>query len=44
MLQTEQEDFLKYAEDEIRNYYNEGKDIKPLILDLKAYKKKQFFG
>ncbi len=42
MLQTEQDGFLNYAEGEIREYYNEGKDIKPLMLDLKAYKKKQF--
>jgi len=44
MLQTEQDDFLKYAEHEIRQYYNERKDIKPLILDLKSYKKKLFSG
>ena len=43
-MQIEQEDFLKYAEDEIREYYKEGKDIKPLILDLKSYKKKMFSG
>jgi len=44
MLQFEQDGFLKYAENEIRQYYNEGKDIKPLILDLKSYKKKLFSG
>ncbi len=44
MLQKEQEDFLEYAEEEIRKAYNEGRDIKPLILDLKMNKKKMFFS
>ena len=44
MLNNEQDDFLNYAEGYIREYYNQGKDITPLILDLKAYKKKLFYG
>jgi len=42
MLQNEQDEFLKYAEGWIREYYKDGKDITPLLLDLKAYKKKLF--
>jgi hypothetical protein len=44
MLGNEQDDFLKYAEGWIKEYYQTGKDITPLILDLKAYKKKLFYG
>jgi hypothetical protein len=44
MLNNEQDDFLKYAEMWIKEYYEQGKDITPLILDLKAYKKKLFYG
>lgn len=44
MLENEQDDFLKYAETWIKEYHNAGKDITPLILDLKAYKKKLFYG
>jgi hypothetical protein len=44
MLNNEQDDFLKYAEESIKEYYNAGKDITPLILDLKSYKKKLFYG
>lgn len=43
MLQKEIDDYLQYAEEIIKEYYNAGKDIKPLILDLKNYKKKMLF-
>jgi len=43
MLQTEQDDYFKYAEGVVKEYYNNGKDITPLILDLKSYKKKMMF-
>jgi hypothetical protein len=39
MLNNEQDEFLQYAENCVREYYNTGKDITPLILDLKKYKK-----
>jgi len=42
MLQNEQDDFLNYAEGWIKDYYQDGKDITPLILDLKCYKKKLY--
>jgi hypothetical protein len=44
MLNNEQDEFLKYAEGWIKEYHNQGKDITPLILDLKNYKKKLFYG
>jgi len=44
MINNEQDDFLKYAEGLIKEYHLEGKDITPLILDLKNYKKKLFYG
>lgn len=44
MLNQEQDDFLRYAEGWIQQYHQEGKDIKPLILELKNYKKKLFYG
>ena len=44
MLNNEQDEFLNYAEGWIKEYYNQGKDITPLILDLKSYKKKLFYG
>lgn len=44
ILNNEQDDFLKYAESWIQDYHAQGKDITPLILDLKAYKKKLFYG
>jgi hypothetical protein len=39
MLNNEQDEFMQYAENSIREYYNTGKDIAPLILELKKYKK-----
>ena len=42
MLQNEQDEFLKYAEGWVGDYYKDGKDITPLLLDLKAYKKNMY--
>ena len=42
MLQNEQDEFLNYAEGWINEYHQDGKNIIPLLLDLKAYKKKQY--
>lgn len=44
MLQNEQSEFLNYAENWVRDYYQDGKDIKPLILELKNYKKRLFYS
>jgi hypothetical protein len=43
MLQAEIDTYLQYAEEVVKDYYNAGKDITPLILDLKNYKKKMLF-
>lgn len=42
MLQNEQDEFLKYAEGWIHNYHDDGKNIIPMLLNLKEYKKKIF--
>ena len=39
MLDKENDEFLKYAENCIRDYHQQGKDITPLLLELKRYKK-----
>lgn len=44
MLQNEQDEFLKYAEGWIHQYHNDGKNIVPLLLDLKEYRKKLHSG
>ncbi len=44
LLGSEQDEFYKYAEELIRDNYNQGKDITPLILELKNNKKKLFLG
>ena len=38
-LDQENDEFLKYAENCIRDYHKQGKDITPLLLELKRYKK-----
>ena len=38
-LEMEDDDFIKYAEDWIREYKRQGKNITPLLLELKRYKK-----
>jgi hypothetical protein len=40
MLQNEQDEFLRYAEKWIHEYHNDGKNIIPMLLDLKQYKRK----
>lgn len=44
LLASEQDEFYKYTEGWIGEYYNQGKDITPLILELKNFKKKMFYG
>jgi len=44
MLQKEQDEFMRYADQCIGEYHEAGKNLIPLILDLKNYKKKSFFG
>jgi len=39
MINKEEEEFLKYAEENIRKYKEQGKNIIPLLLELKKYKK-----
>ena len=39
MLSKEREEFLQFAEEQIRLYKQQGKDILPLLLELKLYKK-----
>ena len=38
-LETEDDDFIKYAEYWICEYKKQGKNITPLLLELKKYKK-----
>jgi hypothetical protein len=38
-LEMEDDDFIKYAEEWIREYKKQGKNITPLLLELKRYKK-----
>jgi len=44
ILENEEEDFLKYAESWVKEYHSSGKDIKPLMLELKKLKKRNVFG
>ena len=44
MLQNEQDEFMRYADGCIGEYHSSGKNLIPLILDLKSYKKKAFYG
>lgn len=44
MLQNEQDEFMRYADQCIGEYHSSGKNLIPLILDLKNYKKKSFYG
>ena len=43
-LDQENDEFLKYAENCIRDYHKQGKDITPLLLELKRYKKTATFA
>jgi len=44
ILENEEDDFLKYAESWVKEYHSSGKDIKPLMLELKKMKKRNVFG
>jgi hypothetical protein len=44
LLGSEQDEFYKYAEGWVGDYHDQGKDITPLILELKNYKKRMFYG
>ena len=44
MMQNEQDEFMKYADYNIGEYHKQGKNLIPMILDLKTYKKKTFYG
>lgn len=37
-LVQEENDFIKFAENKIQEYHNQGKDILPLLLELKKYR------
>ena len=39
MINKEEEEFFKFAEEKIKNYYEQGKNIVPMLLELKKYKK-----
>lgn len=43
MLEREDDEFIKYAEGWIREYQQQGKDITPMLLQLKKYKKETSF-
>ena len=40
LLQKDKDDFLDYAQNQINIYKNNGKNITPLMLELKLYRKK----
>jgi hypothetical protein len=40
LLDQQEKNFYKYAEDCVKTWTSGGKDVKPLILELKNYKKK----
>jgi len=44
ILEKEEDEFLKYAESWVHEYHSSGKDINPLMLELKRFKKKNVFG
>lgn len=44
MLSKESDDFIAYAEMWIQEYHKQGKDITPLLLELKRYKKNSNFA
>ena len=39
MINKEEEDFFKFAEEKIKSYHEQGKNIIPMLLELKKYKK-----
>lgn len=44
MLQNEQDEFMRYADNCIGEYHASNKNLIPMILELKNYKKKTFYG
>ena len=38
-INKEEEEFFKFAEEKIKSYYEQGKNIVPMLLELKKYKK-----
>ena len=42
-LEQESDEFIKYAENWIKDYKNNGKNITPLLLELKKYRKHNNF-
>ena len=40
MLDHKEKEFYSYAEKCIKEWQDQGKNVKPLILELKSYKKK----
>ena len=40
LLDQQQKNFYSYAENAMKNWQNGGKNVKPLVLELKGYKKK----
>jgi len=43
MINKEEEEFFKFAEEKIKNYHEQGKNIVPMLLELKKYKKNNSF-
>ena len=39
MINKEEEEFFKFAEEKIKSYHEQGKNIVPMLLELKKYKK-----
>ena len=39
LIYKEQDDFLNFAEDQIKKYSKEGKNINPMLIQLRKYKK-----
>jgi hypothetical protein len=40
LLDQQEKNFYQYAEQAVKNWGEQGKEVKPLILELKNYKKK----
>jgi hypothetical protein len=42
MLDQQEKGFYSYAEEALKTWADKGKNVKPLILELKSYKKRVF--
>ena len=42
LIDQQEKQFYSYAEQALKEWQNNGKNVKPLILELKSYKKKVF--